>query len=253
MRGNDTPHGEEVFRDTEKSDSNITGTYHLDKYIVPGAAAISLLFLIPYYAFGKSGLGLNDFGAVAIIALVVGHFLESLKVYEWGSKVRANDKEMNNRLDGILMVWGIKDDEVQIKRKRAKAILFALMNGSDQSEFAWNLVRWEKMITLAVLCILAGLEWMVFAALSYCEIYYVNPFAIDFSLHMFKSSVPAHWSPVVEALIGCTILLMGNYVYKNGLGRQRRTNESFLHFFIKYDSELIKALEETDRVLKKRT
>jgi hypothetical protein len=75
MRGNDTPHGEEILKDAQRADSNITGTYHLDKYIVPSAAAISLLFLIPFYTFGRSGLGWDNFGAVAIIVLVVGHFM----------------------------------------------------------------------------------------------------------------------------------------------------------------------------------
>jgi hypothetical protein len=179
--------------------------------------------------------------------------MESLKVYEWGPKVKANDKEMNHRLDGILMVWGIKDDEVRTKQKRAKTILFVLMNASELSEFAWNLVRWQKMTTLAVICVLAGMEWIAFAVLSYYESSYVNPFNIDFSLHIFKSSVPVYWSAIIEALIGCVIFLTGRYVYKNGLGRQRKTNESLLHFFIKYDSELIKALEETDKVLMRRT
>ena len=252
MHGDDTPHGED-FKDVQKSDSNITGTYHLDKYIIPGAAAISLLFLIPYYAFGKTGLGLNDFGAVAVIALVVGHFMESLKMYEWGPKVKANYKEMNNQLDGILKVWGIADNEERTKRRRARSTLFSVMNGSELSEFAWNLVRWEKMTALAVLCILSGMEWIAFAALSYCEIAQVNPFVMDFSLRIFKPIIPSYWSVIVEALLGCIILMTGRAVYKNGLGRQRRTNESLVRLFIKYQHELISSIEETDKVLMKRT
>ena len=137
-----------------------TEPYHLEKYVVPGAVAVGFLFIFPWYILGGKGFGGIDLGAAIIAVLVVGHVIESLKVYQWGPKVRVNFKTFNAKVEGLLLADGIEQNAVD----RAKALLFAKLDTSEISGFAWNLVRWQKMTVVAVLLCLSAIEWLLFAA-----------------------------------------------------------------------------------------
>jgi len=60
-----------------------TEPYHLEKYVVPGALAVTLLFIFPWYFLGGSALGGVDIGTAIIATLAIGHLIESLKIYQW--------------------------------------------------------------------------------------------------------------------------------------------------------------------------
>jgi len=91
-----------------------TESYHLEKYVVPGAVAVGFLFIFPWYLLGGKGFGGIDLGAAVTAVLVVGHVVESLKVYQWGAKVRVNFKTFNAKVEGLLLADGVKQNAVVI-------------------------------------------------------------------------------------------------------------------------------------------
>lgn len=163
-----------------------TEPYHLEKYVVPGAVAVGFLFIFPRYLLGGKGFDGVDLGAAITAVLVVGHVVESLKVYQWGAKVRVNFETFNAKVKGSLLEDGIEQKAVD----QAKALLFAKLNPSEISCFAWNLVRWQKMTVSAVLLWVSAFEWLLFAVLAILERKELNPFAATFQLAVLKDGAP---------------------------------------------------------------
>ena len=96
--------------ETEYRGSGLWNTepYHIEKYVVPGAVAVTLLYIFPWYMLGGSALGGVDLGTALIATLVVGHLIESLKVYQWGPMVKKNFSRFNGNIEGLLLAGGIE-------------------------------------------------------------------------------------------------------------------------------------------------
>ena len=85
-----------------------TEPYHLEKYVVPGAVAVALLLILPRYLLSGGALTGVDLGSAIIAVLVIGHVIESMKLYQWGRKVRENFKAFNAKVEGLLSADGIR-------------------------------------------------------------------------------------------------------------------------------------------------
>lgn len=216
-----------------------TEPYHLEKYVVPGTVAVGFLFIFPWYLLGGKGLGGIDLGAAIIAVLVVGHVIESLKVYQWGPTVRVNFKTFNAKVEGLLLADGIEHNAVD----RAKALLFTKLNPSEISGFAWNLVRWQKMTVFAVLLWLIAFEWLLFAVLAILEGKKLNPFAATFQLAVLKDGAPVWWSVMTHVVLAVIVVLTGWYIYKYGRDRQIRNNNFFFELFQKYREQIVSQLK----------
>jgi hypothetical protein len=225
-----------------------TEPYHLEKYVVPGAVAVGCLFIFPWYLLGGKGFGGVDLGAAVIAVLVVGHVIESLKVYQWGAKVRVNFKEFNANVKGVLLAGGITEDMVE----QAKTMLFTKLNTNEISGFAWNLVRWQKMTVFAILLGVSGIEWLLFAVLAILEWKKLNPFVGTFRLTILKNDFSIWWSVTTEVVLSIIIILMGLCVYKYGRDRQIKNNNFFLGLFLKYREQIIHELKNTASIETKR-
>jgi hypothetical protein len=218
-----------------------TEPYHLEKYVIPGAVAVGFLFIFPWYLLGGEGFGGIDLGAAIIAVLVVGHVIESLKVYQWGSQVRVNFNMFNAKIEGLLLANELERDAVN----RAKALLFVKLNPSEISGFAWNLVRWQKMTVFAVLLWISTFEWLLFAAMAILEEYQVNPFAATFKLAILKNEITVWSSVVSEVTLAIVIFLTSLGIYKYGLDRQIRNNNFFFELFQKYRDSIVTQLKSS--------
>jgi len=219
-----------------------TEPYHIEKYIAPGAVAVTLLFIFPWYVLSNNPLGGADLGATIFAVLVVGHMLESLKVYQWGRKVREKFRNFNSEVKGLLSgsLKDVKEEEIE----QAKAILFTQLNSSESSEFAWNLVRWQKMTVFAALLFASCIQWFLFGILSVFELRSLNPFAAAFKVAILRKDVPQWWSCVGEIILSITMFLAACFVYKYGRARQVRNNNFYFQLFLKYKERVIQQLKE---------
>lgn len=217
-----------------------TEPYHIEKYVVPGAVAVTLLFIFPWYLLGGSALDGVDLGTTIIATLAIGHLIESLKVYQWGRKVRENFRIFNAQVEGLLAADGIEAKVLD----QAKAILFSQLNTSEGSGFAWNLVRWQKMTVFAILLFLSAIEWFLFGILAILEWKELNPFTPTFHIVVLKEWAPP-WSLVVSELILVSAMVVTAwYVYKYGLDRQIRNNGFLFQLFLKYRGQIVKQLKK---------
>ena len=224
-----------------------TEPYHIEKYIMPGAVAVTLLFIFPWYLLGGGTLGGVDLGTALLATLVAGHLIESLKVYQWGPMVRKNFGRFNKSTEDLLSA-------VQIERgarERARTLLFSQLNPSESSEFAWNLVRWQKMTVVAVILCLNTIEWLLFAVLAVLQWKHLNPFAATFQLVLFRKEVPLYWSVVSEVIAAGLMLLAAYFIYRYGLDRQNRNNNFFLELFQKHRRDIVDTLKKEERPDKK--
>lgn len=219
-----------------------TEPYHLEKYVVPGAVAVTFLFIFPWYILGGSALGGADLGTTIIATLAVGHLIESLKVYQWGRKVRENFRIFNAQVQGLLAADGIEEKELD----QAKAVLFSQLNTSEGSGFAWNLVRWQKMTVFAVLLFLSSIQWFLFGILAILECKELNPFTPTFQIVALKEVAPPWSSVVSEVILATAMFLTAWYVYKYGLDRQIRNNGFFFQLFLKYREQIVNQLKIQD-------
>jgi hypothetical protein len=217
-----------------------TEAEHLEKYVVPGAVAVGFLFILPRYLLIGRGFSGVDLGAAIIAVLVIGHVIESLKVYQWGSKVRVNFKTFNTKVGGFLSAYRI---EQQNAIDKARALLFAKLNPSEMSGFTWNLVRWQKMTVCAVLLWLSAIEWFLFAALAILEWKKLNPFDATFKISVLKDGVSVWWSVVIEIILAFVIILAGRYIYEYGCDRQERNNNILFELYQKYRKDIIAQLK----------
>lgn len=220
-----------------------TDIFHLEKYIVPGTFAVAQLFLLPWYLLGGRPLGTWDLGTVVLLALVAGHLIESLKVYQWGPKVRQNYTQFKGRIEGILGTWEWKSDMPEVA-ENALTVLFVVMPPTARSEFSWNLVRWQKMTVMSVTLVAGGVEWFLFAILKWLSSCGLNPFNSTFTIAAFKKDIPWHWSALTELILGGLFLVIADRVYKYGLNRQVRNNESYFHLIRRHKEHILAALQE---------
>lgn len=233
------------FQDEKKGRGFLTEAYHLEKYVVPGAFAVAVIFLLPWYLLGGGPLETWDFGTAVIAALVAGHMIEGLKVYEWRPAVSSNFENFKARVDGLLSGWGIQKP-VSEKRDKTLTILFTVLPPTQHSEFSWNLVRWQKMTVMAAILLLGAVEWFIFAVLNYIEPRGYNPFKADFALVLFKPGFSEWWSRGSEVLIGIALAVFGLLVYRSAIGRQKRNNESYFQLILRHRRDILKALSESD-------
>ncbi len=219
--------------------------YHLEKYIVPGAMAVVIFFLLPSYLIGKGGLGGVDLGAAIVGSLVVGHLIESLKVYQWNSDVKANFRVFNGQVDTLLEEWGITDDEKHSQRELAKSALFTVVGEGAGSEFAWNLVRWQKMTVIAETLKYSAFLWFAFAVIALVGSLWYNPFTSTLRVSFLREDIPGWVSAAIEGLIGIVLLISGRKVRQYGMERQLRTNKSYLLLIRRYKTDIVNVLRET--------
>ena len=217
-----------------------TEPYHLEKYVVPGAVAVALLLILPSYLLVGRALGSVDLGSAIIAVLVIGHVIESMKLYQWGRKVRDNFKTFNAKVQGLLSADDIKEDKLE----RAKAILFSLLKPSEISEFAWNLVRWQKMSIFAVLLCLSAVQWLLFSLLAIAEWCGYNPFRASFKLSVLKSTAPLWWSLIGELVLVVIMIVAAFFVYKYARDRQNRTNGFYFQLFQNYREVIVGQLKK---------
>src|SRR6476620_8692896 len=86
---------------SEKSGIFDTEPYHLEKYVVPGAVAVAMLFLFPWYLLGGSAaLAGSDLATIVIGSLVLGHIIEAIGLYQWSTAVKQNFKKVNAQTRG---------------------------------------------------------------------------------------------------------------------------------------------------------
>jgi len=216
-----------------------TEPFHVEKYVVPGAVAVAFLFIFPWYLLGGKGFGGIDLGAAIIAVLVVGHVIESLKVYQWGRKVRENFKMFNARVEGLLSADDIQPGVID----QAKAVLFSKLDANEISGFAWNLVRWQKMTVFAVLLYLSAIEWLLFAVLAILDWKELNPFTTTFQLAVLRDGTQLRWSILGEVFLAAVLGVTAWCIYKYGLGRQVRNNNFFFQLFLKYRTKVGKQLK----------
>lgn len=221
-----------------------TEPYHLEKYVIPGAVAVTVFFLIPWYLLGGEALGTLDLGTTIIGALVAGHIIESLKVYQWGRAVRADFRNFNSRVEGLLAGAGALGEDKVKSVEDAKTALFTLISAGERSEFAWNLVRWQKMTAIAAILSSGGFQWLLFGALAALELVGLNPFKPRFVLAVLKTEAPVWQSVCGELLLSAILFVSGYYIYKFGRARQTRTNDSYFQLILRYKDTISRRLEE---------
>ncbi len=226
----------------ESLDSTLARTYHIEKYLAPGAFAITLLLLLPLYVFMDPVLSLYDFGCVLIAVLVVGHLLESLKAYLWGGRVSKNGYKFYFEVDDILKSWGFEEKDRHRNRTTAITLVFSLLKEADRSEYTWNLVRWQKMLVESRMCILAGIEWLGIAFLCYLQSLGVQILNVDLKLPFLSEALSPYWSVALELIVASSIALVGWYINSNGVRRQDRTNALYLQFFRQKKDKIVEAL-----------
>jgi hypothetical protein len=227
--------------------------YHIEKYVAPGAVAITVLFLIPWYLLGGSELGGVELGTAVISALVLGHFMESLKVYQWGGSVRKNYRSFLKKVDALIGHWGIIDDDGREKRSVVLGSLFAVIDEGPGSEFAWNLVRWQKMTVIAVVLRAAGILWLLFAALLVADSKGVNPFVSHFTIVVLANQRDVIPTLVADLTIAAGHFVSANYIYQFALDRQVRTNESYFQLVKRYRDPIQRIMAEDDVIKEKET
>lgn len=232
-------------------DQDRTETYHVEKYIVPGVYAISFLFLLPYYTLFSKDIVIDtkDLASLVFIGLAVGHLIDALKMYSWGTKVKHNAQLFDKGVAAVLKSWGIRNNDIKEDRVKAQRILFTLLDSGKRTELAWNLVRWQKLIILGILSAIAGLEWIVFAFLAYTEYSKANPFITSFELHLFKAGYPWYCSAVTEFVFGIIMFFIAYRIYKYGLTKQERTNDSYLELLINKKDGILNILNKTSQIL----
>jgi hypothetical protein len=223
-------------------DAYQTDAYHLEKYVAPGFYAIAALLLLPIYLFGGTRIGGWDLATLIVFGLVVGHLVESLRLYRWGRAVDKNFSEFNGRVDGLLVASGI-GNQIRLWEK-AQIIVFTLISPYEKSEFTWNLVRWQKMIVLGQLSLLASAEWLVCATLAIGEHHGWNPLANDFRLAIFKPTLSFWWSVGAETVFAVIMFVIAVAMRRSGLDRQRRNNESLFQIIFRHRDAIVKALNE---------
>ncbi len=221
-----------------------TEPYHLEKYIVPGAIAVTILFIFPWYILGGNPLRGVDLGTTIIAVLVVGHVIESLKVYQWGRAVRENYRHFNAKVEGLLHATLNKKEVQEEQIEQAKTILFTQLNSSESSEFAWNLVRWQKMTVFAVILFFSAIQWFSFVILAILERFNYNPFAASFKVTLLRDGSPLWGSYIVDLILCAAMFLTACFVYKYGKSRQVRNNDFYFRLFFKYKEGIIQQLKE---------
>ena len=221
----------------------LTDAYHVEKYIVPGAFAIAQLILLPWYLLGGTPLGIWDLGTVLVLALVAGHLIESLKVYQWHPKVKTNYATFTARIEGMLGAWGLTEG-IPKSGEKALTVLFTVLPPPERSEWSWNLVRWQKMTVIAVILSAGGLEWLLFAALYAVTPYGHNPFNSSFALAIFRCDISRSWTLLTEILFGVVCFIMAYSVNKFAVNRQERNNESYFQLIRRHKDYILEALRE---------
>jgi hypothetical protein len=212
--------------------------FHMEKYVVPGAVAVGLLFLFPWYllgrtAHGDSVAGSFDLATVVIAALVLGHVVESLKVYEWGKKVRKNRDSLNDKTLGLFAADG------KVNFETAMRTVLNLVSAGRRSEFTWNLVRWQKMVVVGKLLYVASFEWLLFSLLCLLEQRGWNPFTTTWTLKAFKDGLQPIASFVCEFLLAAVLWVTAYCIYRFGLKRQQKTNDFLFDLIVEHRVKII--------------
>jgi hypothetical protein len=220
----------------------VTDIFNSEKYVIPGACAVGMLILFPWYLLGGSELGTWDLGTAVIGAFVAGHLLESLKVYKWGPRVRNNSERFDAKLDGLLEGWGRRSSD----REQAKTILFTLMPRDERSELSWNLVRWQKMTVLGVILLGAGVQWLMFAALAFCDHQGHNVFRSKFEIEVLKPEESFWYSCLIEVILATALVTSARFVYVFGLGRQIKNNETYIQLISRHKDSIFKRLDDIE-------
>src|SRR5438270_7764194 len=187
-----------------------TEPYHLEKYVVPGAVAVALLFLLPWYLLGGNGPSLagSDLATIVIVSLVLGHTMEAFALYQRGPAVKKNFERVNEDIRTVLK-------SVVDEKKMPAAPFETLMRPlfricpREHSEFAWNLVRWQKMIVIAILLWLAAAQWLLFAFLGYMESKGCNPFNTTWRIVILKPESDPWASVLAVAVVVATLFVAG--------------------------------------------
>lgn len=239
---------QESKEDPERERVSFTDAYHIEKYVVPGAFMVALIFLFPRSLLGGGPLGTWDLGTVLIAALVVGHLIESLKVYQWGPTVRANFESFKGKIEGLLGGWGLPNDQLKKQTDKVLTIVFTVLPPSQRSEFSWNLVRWQKMSVMAVILLLGGIEWFVIAFLAYLQSRGFKPFRLDFALTFFEPDFAGRWSLYGEILIGVVLIVSARFVYLFGIDRQKRNNEAYFQLIRFHKKDILAELTEAEKI-----
>lgn len=214
---------------SEKSGIFDAEPYHLEKYVVPGAVAVAMLFLLPWYLLGGQPLlAGSDLATIVIGSLVLGHIIEAIGLYQWSTLVKGNFKKVNAETRGLLLGLGL--DENQLPSAPFEGVMrpvFQIVSAGDQSEFAWNLVRWQKMIVIAMLLRLAAVQWILFAVLNYLNTNGWNPFTPTWTIVILKPQWQPSGSLLSALVLAVALWFSASSIYRYGLKRQEKTNEFF--------------------------
>jgi hypothetical protein len=221
-----------------------TEPYHIEKYVIPGAVALTVFFLVPWYLLGGAALDALDIGTAIIAALVAGHIMESLKVYQWPRSVRDDFTNFNSRVEGFLAGAAALGTNKRKSVEDAKSALFTMISSGERSEFAWNLVRWQKMTSIAVVLFFGGWQWLLFSGLAGLELWTWNPFRATFQLAILKEDAHAWQSIVSEFLLAIILLIACYYVHKFGRSRQTRTNDFYFQLILAHKDEIVQRLQD---------
>lgn len=242
--------------ESEKTPMFDAQPFHMEKYVVPGAVAVGLLFLFPWYLLGRSASGDSvagsfDLATVVIAALVLGHVVESLKVYEWGKKVRKNRDTLDNKTLGLFAAEKAAIGEVRFET--AMRTVLNLVSAGRRSEFTWNLVRWQKMVVLGKLIYVASFEWLLFGVLCILEWLGWNPFTTAWTLKLFKNGLQPSASLACEFLLAVLFWITARYIYTFGLTRQQKTNDFLFDLIVENRARIIELVRKVATAEKQQT
>jgi len=219
----------------------INEVLNFEKYIVPGACALAILVLFPWYMLRGGRLASWDLATIAILTLVSGHLIESLKVYQLVPGVRRNFKDFDFLVQGFFrgLTGSVLDKGQLVVVKNA---VFSRMEPGERYEYTWNLLRWQKMVVLSALLGAGGIEWLLFALLSYLSRLDRNPFASDFLLILFRPQYVNRSSLYCEISLGIVLFVCAVIVWRYGLERQRKNNDTYFDSISKHGTTLLDML-----------
>jgi hypothetical protein len=233
---------------SEKSGIFDTEPYHLEKYVVPGAVAVAMLFLLPWYLLGgKSPLENSDLATIIIGSLVLGHIIEAIGLYQWSTRVKANFRKVNAQTGGLLLGLGLEQHKLPSSPfESVMRPMFQRISAGDQSEFAWNLVRWQKMIVIAMILRLAAAQWIIFAILAYLNGRGWNPFNLTWKIVILKPEWEPYGSLFSMLVLVAVLWFSGSSIYKYGLKRQDKTNEFFFGLIRRHGQAMVEFLKRSE-------
>ena len=218
----------------------LTNIYHVEKYLIPGASFVFFLFVFPILlTFPPESIKVSgeilSLGTILITSFIAGHYLESLKLYEWfGSRYL---QEFDLKIE-VLFGW---DDEIDEKRKElcgnARSYIFLLIPEPERSDLAWQLVRWQKVIVLAWVFFLCSVEWLLILLHTTKVISIVNS---DFQFWWLTNK---NYGYFFETGLIVLFTCLGFLLYHNGRSKQRKTNGSLFKQMKRMKTELQKFLE----------